>query len=168
MCVVCSNLSSGSASSFNSDASASVKISAVGKPVGYVKREDIIGRPVITTDAIIVGTVKDIAVSFNGRVALQVESKDDRVSDLPREIFVGSDEIQAVGDVILLKYASKRSSTETALSGGQSPTPTGLPVSVAPPAFPGAALEGRLCAKCGYTNTFGSRFCIKCGTLIAP
>ena len=82
----------------------------VGKSLGYLRREDIIGKSVVATDAVILGTVRDIAVSLDGKAALQVATKDGNNSG---ELFVGSDEIQALGDVVLLKYSSKRSQSAT-------------------------------------------------------
>jgi|SRR5579872_1211257 len=120
---------------------------------GYLKREDLIGKFVVSKDAKIVGTVLDLAVSSDGRLAVQVQKK---TGDTSEDIFIGPQEIQAVGDVILLK------------SGSDGAQPPPLPP---PPAYSSAATTttsssasmGRTCQKCGFVNSANAKFCIKCG-----
>ena len=129
---------------------------------GYLKREEIIGKPVVTSDAIIIGNVKDIAVSIDGKAALEVDRKSDGsdMPDTPHEVFVDSEDIQAVGDVILLRHSKSglvQQSTES--------KKTTLTTS-APPSFPSGTPSApqHACPKCGFLNTPNSRFCIKCGS----
>ncbi len=129
----------------------------------------MLGKPVVGTDAVIVGTVKDLAVSNDGRVALQVERRD--ASNQPSsEMYLGSEEISAVADVILLKHSSGRAGSG-ATAQGQPQTPTSLPSNsgtyTAPPPYPGGMSVGKACSKCGYVNNASSRFCIKCGSSLS-
>ncbi len=123
----------------------------------------MLGKQVVGTDALVVGTVKDLAVSSDGRVALQVTRKNQEGGDV--DVFLGSDEIMAVGDVILLKNASKKagaglSGEQTTQSSASSASSTVSP----PPSYPtNTSTTGKTCSRCGYTNNASSRFCIKCG-----
>ncbi len=73
---------------------------------GYLKRESLVGKSVVARNAVIIGTVSDLAVSLDGKVAIQVQRKTTADGTDSGDIFVGPDEIQAVGDVILLKTTS--------------------------------------------------------------
>ena len=42
---------------------------------GYLKREQLVGKSVISSNAEIFGTVKDIAVAIDGKVGLHVARK---------------------------------------------------------------------------------------------
>jgi sporulation protein YlmC with PRC-barrel domain len=146
---------------------------SMGKAGGYLKREEIIGKSVVATDGIVIGIVKDIAVSFDGKVALQVEPKEGTseaiasVGEAPKELFVGSEDIQAVGDVVLLRYPSKRASPAPGTGAQMSSTIASSSASSAPPpAYPELTPHSmsRICPKCNYSNTSTSKFCIKCGT----
>jgi sporulation protein YlmC with PRC-barrel domain len=131
---------------------------------GFFKREDMLGKQVVGTDALVVGTVKDLAVSSDGRVALQVTKKNQDGGNI--DMFLGSEEIQAVGDVILLKNPSRRAGTGMAPSQVETLTSsqTSSTASItSPPTYPTTAAGSRVCSRCGYTNSSGSRFCIKCG-----
>ncbi|HZW56395.1 MAG TPA: PRC-barrel domain-containing protein [Nitrososphaerales archaeon] len=150
-----------------------------GKSPGYLKREEIIGKPVVTTDAIIIGNVRDIAVSIDGKVALQVDRKiSERTrggaeqQQVPNEIFVSSEEIQAVGDVVLLRYASRPGVVPRSAEAAKPPAPVppqaaapGAVVASPPPPFLGTTtVQSKICPNCKYSNNATSRFCIKCGT----
>src|ERR1700730_7638747 len=112
----------------------------------YLKREDLLGKSVISRNAEIIGTVADIAVSLDGRIVIQVQKKS---SSDPSELYVGSEEIQAAGDVILLKTSSD-------MVGKVAPAqpyvaapmlPSGITASSAAPPFLGAS-QGKSCPKC--------------------
>ncbi|MHB8565964.1 MAG: PRC-barrel domain-containing protein [Nitrososphaerales archaeon] len=133
-------------------------LSPVGKSVGYLKREEIIGKPVVTTDAIMIGNVKDVAVSLYGKAALQIEAKGKGEAPA-KDTFVYSEDIQAIGDIILLRYASSRSEVESEKINRLLIDPQ-----TQPPPFPVLSTTGKTCAKCSYFNTPNSRFCIKCGS----
>ena len=113
----------------------------------YLKRDEIVGKSVVSNNASIVGTVADLVVSIDGKIGLRVAPKSGTSGE---ELIVGSDEIQAIGDVILLK-----------------PVPTERRTLVSsqtvPPPFPSATSQGKTCGRCGYVNGATSKFCIKCG-----
>jgi len=132
-----------------------------------LKREEIIGKSVVATDAVVLGTARDIAVSLDGKAALQLDAKDGGTGDL----FVSSDEIQALGDVVLLKHPSKLAQPVAApaqmvSSAPMTPGPSAPVVSSAPPppVFTAPSPSGRMCPRCAYTNSPTAKFCIKCGS----
>jgi len=150
--------------------------SSSGKSLGYLKREEIIGKPVVGTDAIVLGTVRDVAVSLDGKAALQLDGKVG--GDAGGEVYIGSDEIQALGDVVLLNHSSRKPALTPSAQAPQNvvapmpvsqstPVPT-TPTTVPPPPpmyssnVPGPS--GRMCPRCGYTNAAAAKFCIKCGS----
>ena len=111
----------------------------------YLKREEIVGKSVVSADASIIGTVEDLVVTPEGKMGFRITPKN--TSDVTANTIVGSDEIQAMGDVILLKPSRNK------VFAGLQP---------APPPSPSASLM-RTCSRCGYANVATSRFCIKCG-----
>jgi sporulation protein YlmC with PRC-barrel domain len=115
---------------------------------GYLKREQLIGKSVITSNAQIIGSVKDIAVTTDGKIGLHVLKSSETGSG---EVIINADEIQAMGDVVLLKPIATR--------GSKMPDQSSRPM---PPTFPSATMT-RTCGRCGYVNGANSRFCIKCG-----
>ena len=119
-------------------------MSGEAKPT-YFKREELVGKSVVAADASIVGTVEDLVATSEGKMGLKIASKN--ASDTANRI-INSDEIQAMGDVILLKPSRS--------SGPVPPQP-------APPPSPGSFMLARNCSRCGYSNSSNSRFCIKCG-----
>jgi sporulation protein YlmC with PRC-barrel domain len=132
---------------------------------GYLKREELIGKSVVSKNAKIVGTVLDLAVSTDGRLAIQVQKKtDDPASG---DLFIGAEEIQAVGDVILLKNASDMIGSGVASpvtpAATLPPAVTPPPAPVSPPPPPGMTSQGKTCQKCGFVNSPNAKFCIKCG-----
>jgi sporulation protein YlmC with PRC-barrel domain len=130
---------------------------------GYLKRESLIGKSVISKNAEIIGTVLDLAVSTDGRLAIQVQKKSNGTDGDSEDLFIGADQIQAVGDVILLKSGSADSPP--------SPVPIAAPASsavIAPPPPPGTTAQSKTCQKCGYVNSPNAKFCIKCGANLGP
>lgn len=111
----------------------------------YLKREELIGKSVVSADASIMGTVEDLVATAEGKMGFRIIPKNP--SDASANTIVGSDDIQAMGDVILLKPSKNKG-----LSNLQPP----------PPPSPITA-SSRICSRCGYANTATSRFCIKCG-----
>ena len=63
----------------------------------YLKRDEIVGKSVVSNIASIVGTVADLVVSIDGKIGLRVAPKSGTSGE---ELIVGSDEIQAIGVVI--------------------------------------------------------------------
>ena len=120
----------------------------------------------VSKNAQIVGTVLDLAISTDGRLAIQVQKKTGTPDSDTGDLFIGADEIQAVGDVILLKNMPG-SSTQSAPAASPTSTPqagSGSPASaVTPPPPPGSYSVGKTCQKCGYVNAANAKFCIKCG-----
>ncbi|MGI0080484.1 MAG: PRC-barrel domain-containing protein [Nitrososphaerales archaeon] len=123
---------------------------------GFLKREDLLGKPVVGQDAMIVGTVKDLAVAVDGKVAIQVEKKHADPSGDSQDVVVGSDEIIAVGDFVLLR------GPRTGLSMDSGPDQK---LGVPPPPFPSSS-QAKVCPKCSFANAQTSRFCVKCGSLL--
>ncbi len=117
---------------------------------GYLKREQLVGKSVIASNAEIVGTVKDIVAGIDGKVGLHVTRKSATGSE--SEVIINADEIQAMGDVVLLKPVN----STNAKMPPRVPQPT-------PPPFPTTSSLAKACARCGYMNGANSRFCIKCG-----
>lgn len=120
--------------------------STESKPT-YLKRDEIVGKSVVSNNASIVGTVTDLVVSVDGKIGLRVAPKSGTSGE---ELIVGSDELQAIGDVILLKPKPTDRSTV-------------VPSQPAPPPFPSVTSQGKTCVRCGYINGANSKFCIKCG-----
>jgi len=107
--------------------------------------------------------VLDIAITTDGRLAIQVQKKDQSAGS-DSDLFVNADQIQAVGDVILLKGASDGTTNIPAAPLNAAPAPVSSPPNVvAPPPPPGTFSQGKTCQKCGYVNAPNAKFCIKCG-----
>lgn len=108
-----------------------------------MKREEVIGKPIITCDARIIGKVSDFVVSVDGKVGISVKSESGE------ETVVAFDEVSALGDVILLK--SPKAEAKQAM-----------------PASEEKVLPGeRACPKCGRLNKPEAKFCTGCGTKLS-
>jgi sporulation protein YlmC with PRC-barrel domain len=111
--------------------------------MSYIKRDDVVGKKVITPEGNLYGTVKDMAFSLKGDIGLVVSAKDQSETTIPIK------QISAFGEYLLL------SST---------PTP---PAPSAPPASPQPAKAKqagpRLCPSCGNPVSEAAKFCGKCG-----
>jgi sporulation protein YlmC with PRC-barrel domain len=107
----------------------------------YVPSQRFIGMQVIDNKAVVVGNVKDVSVSFQGKsLAFRVTTKN------RSELDVSWDDVQSVEDVILLK-------NEVDLS-------TAKPTSSTVPAVTQALL---ICPNCGASAPGHAIFCPKCG-----
>ncbi len=137
---------------------------------GYMKREALIGKSVVSKNAEIIGTVSDLAVSSDGRVALQVQKKTQSLEDQSEDLFIGQEEIQAMGDVILLRTPSdmvgKPSAVPASSTGTSAPPVSSAPNSLTPPPPPTMYTQSKTCQKCGYVNATNAKFCIKCGATL--
>ena len=131
---------------------------------GYLKRESLLGKSVVSRNAEIIGTVSDLAVSLDGKVAIQVQRKPSATGTNSEDMFIGPDEIQAVGDVILLKTTSDMAG-KVAASSAPTMQQT-APSAVMRPPPPGVSSQGKTCQKCGYINAPNAKFCIKCGAAL--
>ncbi|MDG6996009.1 MAG: PRC-barrel domain-containing protein [Nitrososphaerota archaeon] len=110
-----------------------------------LRREDLVGKQLVSSDAKILGTVSDVLFTSEGKAVLQLDKP-----AIGTSTTIGADLISAIGDVILLRSQTAPSPTATA------------PQQVSPPPFPGAS-QTRICTRCGHANNLNSRFCIKCG-----
>jgi sporulation protein YlmC with PRC-barrel domain len=130
---------------------------------GYLKRESLVGKSVVSKNAVIIGTVSDLAVSVDGKVAIQVQRKTPSDGTDTADMFVGPDEIQAVGDVILLRTTSDMAGKGMASAPAM---PSAVPSTVMPPPPPGSSSQGKTCQKCGFVNAPNAKFCIRCGAAL--
>ncbi|OFX16998.1 hypothetical protein A3K71_04830 [archaeon RBG_16_50_20] len=94
------------------------------------RREEVIGKEVIDSDARKIGSAKDLAWSNDGSLALVIELSDEE------EAFLPFDEIERIGDVVFVKA---KSALETA------------PTIACPICKQRNPLEAKFCAKCGRT-----------------
>ncbi|HKW03968.1 MAG TPA: PRC-barrel domain-containing protein [Nitrososphaerales archaeon] len=132
----------------------------VSTQTGFMRREDLVGKIIVGQDAMIVGTVKDLVASANGKLALQIERKTAEQVD-SSELFVPSDEILGVGDFVLLRVSSSKAGS-TMNSPAEQVSQVSAP---SPPPFLGKPTNV-VCPRCNFSNAQTSRFCVKCGSLL--
>jgi len=131
-----------------------------------LSRDKIVGKQVIDSNGMILGTIKDIAFDL-AQSKMSITIADEK----GKETEVSSDDVSAVGDVVLLKRPREaqvveavsprvKGVVEAVEAPARSSPPTGpaSQPSVKAPTSPG------LCPNCGYQNELASHFCIKCGT----
>jgi sporulation protein YlmC with PRC-barrel domain len=92
------------------------------------RREELVGKEIISGEAKKLGTAKDLAWDSDGRLALIVELNDEEEAFLPFE------EIERVGDVVFVK---SKSLLQT------------VPTITCPVCKHRNLLEAKFCAKCG-------------------
>jgi len=118
----------------------------------FVKRGDVVGKQVIDNRALVLGSVRDISFAIVGdsvELALAVEVG-------KTDVHIPWTEIQAIGDVVLLKVSRERPTSPLVTPAVAAPsTPT-------QPTLPPLVIE-RSCLECGYRNPPDAKFCIKCG-----
>lgn len=115
----------------------------------FIKRGEVVGKQVVERRGYIIGTVKDLSFSITPEgveLAISVDSAG-------RELNIPWAEIQAIGDVVLLKSQYEK--------------PTPAPTLVTQPAVPtpapvGAGLE-KICPYCEFKNPSDAKFCVRCG-----
>ncbi len=118
----------------------------------YLSKENIVGKQVIDSNAIIIGNVKDMTYSFESKeVGLAITTK------TGKEITVSGNNISKVGDVLLLNGRIDLSETPSKQS-------TQAPISPQPIIEAKTSTTPGLCRSCNFQNDPSSRFCIKCGT----
>ncbi len=120
----------------------------------FLSLEKIVGKQVIDGNGKILGTVKDIAFDLpRGKISITVTDEKNKDTEIT------SDDVSAVGDVILMKGLEK---AEVGDVSKKQPTATTqaakTSTSLKGPVSPG------LCPNCAYQNEVESNFCIKCGT----
>lgn len=98
--------------------------------VQWRRREDVIGKEVIDSDARKIGLAKDLAWSTDGKLALVIEMSDEE------EAFLPFNEIERIGDVVFV-------TAKTALENA--------PTIACPICKHRNLLEAKFCAKCGRT-----------------
>ena len=98
--------------------------------VQWRRREEVIGKDVIDSDANKIGSAKDLAWSEDGLFAVIVESADEEESFLP------FDNVEKVGDVIFVKAKASLMS---------------IPTKICPMCKHKNPIEAMFCAKCGRT-----------------
>ncbi len=140
----------------------------------YLKREDVLGKLVIDADANSVGTVKDIAFSPTGEFAFVIQKKDSE-----EEVTISMSRVKKIGEFILLKEETQKTTTPSTRPPQMTRPPYGGPIQVPPPpagqppaqppaqvpgqAPPPAQGEAIVCPVCGYPNPPGTKYCLRCG-----
>lgn len=117
-----------------------------------LSRDKIVGKQVIDSNGMVLGTIKDIAFDL-AQSKMSITVTDEK----GKETEVSGDDVSAVGDVVILK---RPRGTETV----EAPPRSSPPTKPAPPPGAKTATTPGLCPNCGYQNEPDSRFCIKCGT----
>jgi len=118
----------------------------------YLSKDKLVGKQVIDSSAMIIGTVKDMTFDFEARdIGITITAK------TGGEIVVPGSNVSNIGDVILLN--KKIELPEAA--------PTATPQSTySPPPVKEAVASTTigLCRNCNYQNDATAKFCIKCGS----
>lgn len=118
----------------------------------FVKRGDVVGKQVVDNRALVVGSVRDLSFAIVGdsvELALAVEAG-------KTDVHIPWTEIQAIGDVVLLKVSRERLAPPSATPAAAAPVPP------TQPGLPPLVIE-KSCLECGYRNPPDAKFCIKCG-----
>ncbi len=121
------------------------------KPEGkiFIKRGEVVGKQVVEKRGYIIGTVKDLSFSITPEgveLAISVDSAG-------RELNIPWAEIQAIGDVVLLKSQYEKPAQAPALA-----TPP-----TAPPPTPISVGLEKICPYCEFKNPPDAKFCVRCG-----
>ncbi|RJS73945.1 zinc-ribbon domain-containing protein [Candidatus Bathyarchaeota archaeon] len=125
------------------------------KPEGkrFIKRSEVVGKQVVERRGYIIGTVRDLSFALTAEgveLAITVDSGG-------KEVSIPWEEIQAIGDVILLKTQHERPPTPPPTTATPTPMPT-----AAPTALPPVGIE-KVCPYCGFKNPADAKFCVRCG-----
>jgi len=123
----------------------------------FFRREDVIGKTVVDANGKILGKVSDIGFDIKGNLVIVIGEGDD-------QNYVFFSNIQAVGDVVILKTAGIETQ-ETGAGGGHAAisgsNPTAQQHASQPPRH-----DVIYCPECGHPNPVGSKFCENCGSKI--
>jgi len=98
--------------------------------VKWHRREEVVGKEIIDGDAKKVGTVKDLAWSNDGKLAIVVERGREEESYLP------FDAVEKIGDVVFIKGSSSLES---------------VPMKTCPVCKHKNLVDAKFCQKCGKT-----------------
>jgi sporulation protein YlmC with PRC-barrel domain len=127
----------------------------------FLSREKIVGKQVIDENGIIAGTVKDITFDLpRGKMSIIM------ADDKGKETEISSDNVSAVGDVVLLTGSEKPAKQIITVAKPTTPAttvPSTTPVPAPLPSTKTSSTPG-LCSNCNFQNEPESHFCIKCGT----
>lgn len=96
--------------------------------VQWRRREEVIGKEVVDSEAKKLGVTKDFAWSSDGRLALVIEAGDEE------ESFLSFDDIEKIGDVVFVKAKSAL---------------VVAPSVICPVCKQKNLVEAKFCAKCG-------------------
>ena len=130
----------------------------------YLSRDKIIGKQVVDSKGMIVGSVKDLSLDFETKgIALTVTTR------AGKETVVEGSNVVNVGDVILLNKDMEVPETPTTTPITITPQAAYTPPPVtevppAPQAPPVPPAKPGLCQTCNFQNDVNSKFCIKCGS----
>ncbi|WP_455367409.1 PRC-barrel domain-containing protein [[Eubacterium] cellulosolvens] len=105
--------------------------------VKYHRRDEVVQKEVIESNAKKVGVVKELAYTLDGKMALVVDATSEKGE--PREGFLSFDKIVKIGDVILIKSSED--------------------LEIVP-------VVEKLCPNCKGKNPVDSTFCFKCGVTL--
>jgi sporulation protein YlmC with PRC-barrel domain len=98
--------------------------------VKWHRREEVSGKEIIDDEAKKVGTVKDLAWSNEGKLAIVVERGKEE------ESYLSFDQVEKIGDVVFIKGSSSMES---------------VPMRTCPVCKHKNLLDAKFCQKCGKT-----------------
>ncbi len=98
--------------------------------VKWHRREELVGKEIINGEAKKVGTVKDLAWTTEGKLAIVVERGREEESYLP------FDQVEKIGDVVFIKVTSSLES---------------VPMKTCPICKHKNLLDAKFCQRCGKT-----------------
>ena len=130
-------------------ASSNTKATSLITQIGFVPIQSLVGMPTYDSDAILVGTVKEIGLrrSPEGQVQISVKISKDMIKNISESSSFDQtgevmwDDISKIGDVVLLATKAKK----MRITNGNQPS------------------NKRKCTSCGYQNEEDAIFCEECG-----
>ena len=130
-------------------ASSNTKATSLITQIGFVPIQSLVGMPTYDSDAILVGTVKEIGLrrSPEGQVQISVKISKGMIKNISESSSFDQtgevmwDDISKIGDVVLLATKAKK----MRITNGNQPS------------------NKRKCTSCGYQNEEDAIFCEECG-----
>ncbi len=128
----------------------------------FFRREDVVGKTVVDASGKILGKVTDIGFDLKGNLVMVI-------GDEEEQNYVFFSNIQAVGDVVLLKTVGLSGSggishEAPSQTVEQPPQPAPTTQEMSPQPQPETVIY---CPECGHPNSPSNRFCENCGTKLA-